>query len=142
MTLNDVNSRPGPPPPPITYILAPTNELPREEVKIFQSGAKSSGRALPYDAIPFSLDNAVARRLELGMMKYTRDNWKLGLDEPEYIRDRVNHLYRHLRLIQTGDESEESLEANVDAVAWGAMFLAEAATEHNLAFRQAFEDRK
>lgn len=109
-----------------------------QSITQFNSGAKSSGSVLPFDLIPASLEEAAARRLGLGAAKYARHNWKKGLDDVAYVRERLNHMYQHFKNVLTGTETtEDDLTANIDAVVWGAMFLAEAAKNHLPTLRKA-----
>lgn len=110
------------------------------------SGAMTSGSLPPLELVPLSLDMAVARRMQKGLDKgYPRGNWMKGLDDPDFIRDRMRHFRAHLGWLMTWGQGGQAaawkagddLQATVDAVAWGAAFMAEASENYMPAFAMA-----
>lgn len=63
----------------------------------FKSGATSSGKLPPYDLIPETFLTRTAERFELGAVKYGRFNYRKGLQDKEFIMDRLNHAFLHLK---------------------------------------------
>lgn len=97
-----------------------------EQTHVFSSGAKSSGKLPRYDMIPWSVfADRLAARYELGLKKYSEDNWRTGLSEREYVLDRANHALKHLHLaveaIRTGKRLDE--DDDLAAAMWGVVFL-------------------
>lgn len=65
----------------------------------------------------------LALRYQLGLEKYTRDNWRKGLQDPAYIDQAKCHLMEHvLNYMETGCTQDDELAAAV----WNAFFLMEA----------------
>src|SRR6266478_2826188 len=57
-----------------------------------KSGALSSGHIVPIWQVPFSLILSCARRMLKGNEKnYSIHNWRKGLDDIKFLRDRLNH---------------------------------------------------
>jgi hypothetical protein len=67
------------------------------EKHAFKSGATSSERVLPYDLIPTLFLNRLAERFKLGAKKHGRFNYRKGLQDKEFIQDRLNHAFQHLK---------------------------------------------
>lgn len=65
----------------------------------FASGAMSSGKKPRYDLIPLWALERIARRFELGAIKYGEDNWQKGARDRDFIIDRINHAIEHLYLL-------------------------------------------
>lgn len=42
-------------------------------------------------------------------LRYGKDNWKKGVNDPEYQEERLEHAMRHLFLWKEGDRSEDHL---------------------------------
>jgi hypothetical protein len=72
-----------------------------------------------FDA-PLAMEGLV-RRFELGAKKYSRDNWKKGLDDIQVI----DSLLRHLSAYQNGEIIDPDGGNHVDAIVWNAVVLAE-----------------
>jgi hypothetical protein len=72
-----------------------------------------------FDA-PLAMEGLV-RRFELGAKKYSRDNWKKGLDDVEVI----DSLLRHLKDYYNGEILDEDGGYHVDAILWNAVVLSE-----------------
>jgi hypothetical protein len=72
--------------------------MPRDE-KLWKSksGATSSGQLPPYDLITLNFQNRTAARLGLGAVKHGRFNYRKGLKDKEFIMDRLNHAFKHLK---------------------------------------------
>ena len=74
----------------------------------------------------------MANRYTVGHLKYTADvtmnaGWREGLDDPQYIVDRLNHMFQHMvDFIDKGDEEDD----NLAGVVWGAAFLMEVERMH------------
>jgi hypothetical protein len=111
-----------------------------------RSGAMTSGSLPPLELVTPALELAVARRMQKGLDKgYPRANWMIGLDDPDFIRDRMRHFKLHLGWLMSwgsGGEARaakagDGLQQTVDAVAWGAHFMAEAMENHTIAFVDA-----
>lgn len=98
------------------------------EVKpVGTTGAMSSGSYLPYEQVPRSLTDAAARRLKKGQDKgYEVFNWRKGLSDPEFIRDRFRHFKNHIEDLVNDTDTEDDMQGNVDAMAWFVMLLCEA----------------
>ena len=97
-----------------------------------KSKALSSKRSLFFHDVPPELWRRVANRYTVGHLKYTADvtmnlNWREGLDDPQYIVDRLNHMFQHMvDFIDKGDEEDD----NLAGVVWGAAFLMEVERMH------------
>lgn len=90
------------------------------------SGALTSGDVAPIWEVPVSALDAIARRMGKGH-KYPLFNWRMGLDDIAFLRDRTNHTARHLLLFSNGStQGDDSAQGNVDAVAWWVAMMSEA----------------
>lgn len=90
------------------------------------SGALSSGDVLPIWEVPVSAMEAVARRMGKGH-KYPLFNWRKGLGDVAFMRDRTNHAMKHFMMFANGStEGDDTPQGNVDAVAWWVAFMSEA----------------
>jgi len=98
-----------------------------EEKKIFDSGASSSENLPPYELITDSLLDRVAERLRLGEQKYGRHNWRQGLTDKQFIQDRLNHAFKHLRNLQNQIEYDDNsiLDDDAAAIIVNIMFIME-----------------
>lgn len=100
------------------------------EPHVFLSGAKSSGRLPRFDLIPWDVfAERLARRYELGLQKYSEDNYRKGINDRAFVLDRCNHMLAHahkavesFRTMGTALE-RESDDDDLAAVIWGAIFL-------------------
>lgn len=63
-----------------------------------KSGATSSGKLPPFDLITLNFQRRTAARLQLGAEKHGRFNYRKGLKDKEFIMDRLNHAFEHLKL--------------------------------------------
>lgn len=98
-----------------------------EDIVTMASGARASA-CHDYTGIPLSALDAIATRQALGASKHGRDNYRQGLSDPEYIRARLSHIIRHSFALAEKLDGREPWgeDDDIGAIAWGAMFLAEA----------------
>lgn len=68
--------------------------IPKHE---FASGATSSGKLPPYDLLSELLLTRTARRFELGAVKHGKFNYRKGLKDKDFMLDRLNHAFLHLK---------------------------------------------
>ena len=88
-----------------------------------KSQAKSNARPIKaefgdkipaIDSIPIHSALAIGRIFDEGEPKYGRDNWKHGVGDPVYQRERLKHAMVHLQLWANGNRDE----AHLAKVAW------------------------
>lgn len=94
-----------------------------------KSGATSS-RGPRLDLVPHHALVRLAARYELGAAKHGRDNWRKGLGDIEYLRDRISHAIEHAyKLLDDLDcfERDGTLPSddNAGALMWGGAFACE-----------------
>src|SRR5690349_17218789 len=77
----------------------------------FVSGAKSSIEKPRFDLIPLVALRAVAERFAYGASRHGARNYEKGADDPDFVRDRYNHLIEHALRAASGDASEDHLGA-------------------------------
>lgn len=119
-----------------------------EKVTTGKSTALSSHKALFFHDIPPELIRRIAKRYtgEIkdgkpsgGHLKYGTGhlnlNWRVGLDDVEYVVDRFNHLVDHLLDFS---ENLNDFDDNLAAMAWCIGFLMEAERLAPEVFREAF----
>ena len=83
------------------------------------SGALTSGRLPAVWQVPVSLVESAARRMQKGMDKgYPIHNWRSGLRDAAFLRDRANHAAVHLMRLLNGDNSVDDAQGNIDALSW------------------------
>lgn len=80
-------------------------------MKRFDSGALSSEAAPRYDLIPPAALLRLAARMALGASTHGARNYQKGAHDPEFIRDRINHLLGHAVAYAAGDTSDDHLGA-------------------------------
>lgn len=81
-----------------------------------------------FDA-PLAMEG-LAARFELGAKKYSRNNWKKGMDDNVII----DCLLRHLSKFQNGEDCDQADGGyHVDAILWNAVVLAEQYHKRRLA---------
>lgn len=108
-----------------------------ETNKVFTgtSSAYSSKKSLYYHDIPPEFYRRVAKRHTGGHTKYNDDpvpitmnlNWRVGLDDPLYVMDRLNHVFEHLiDFLENGNAHDD----NLGAIGWNLCFLMEAERMH------------
>lgn len=97
-------------------------------VSVGDTEAKSSAGALFFNDIPPELIRRLAKRYTGGHKKYSPNslvnyNFRIGLTDPKYIADRLNHLVEHvLNFMESGND----LDDNLAAIVWACAFLMEA----------------
>lgn len=77
----------------------------------FASGARSSEVKPDYRLIPQPALRRLATRFRLGADHYGENNWRSGLQDPSFLRDRLNHAIEHLALYSNGDRTDDHLAA-------------------------------
>jgi len=103
------------------------------------SRALTSGEVPPMWQVPLSLLAAAARRYQKGNDKgYPIHNWRSGLDDPAFLRDRSNHAAIHLMRLLNGDNSVDDAQGNVDALTWFCAMANEAIRLHPDVWGKAF----
>lgn len=101
-------------------------ELANNPAVASRSGAFSTP-ATRYDLLPPILLEQVAKRFEAGAVKYGPENWRKGLADTEYLRDRANHALQHLlNYIHGIDNGGDGPTENLAAVGWAVAVLLEA----------------
>lgn len=85
-----------------------------------------SSPVIQYDLVPPILLEQVAKRFELGLERYGRDNWRTGLSDPEFLQNRANHALAHLLAFIHQTPGEDSPMDNLAAVGWAVAVLLEA----------------
>lgn len=107
----------------------------KNAVVISRSGAKSSHEALYYHLIAPETIRRLALRMTEGSKKYGSVQWRRGLNDAEYVRDRFNHLWEHvLKLQQYGQAKDD----NLGAMLWAINCLIEAERLCPKAFKSVF----
>ena len=92
---------------------------------VFTSGAKSTVVKPRYDLIPLIALQLLAERFGYGAVRHGDKNYLSGslrgpTPDPEFIRDRQNHLFEHVaKYLETGSR------ADLSAVLCNAAMLAE-----------------
>lgn len=103
-----------------------------------KSEAMSSHQALFYHDIPPELLRRIAKRYTGGHVKYSKEitmnlNWRMGLNDPHYVMDRLNHMIGHMvEFLDTGNQNDD----NLGAIAWCAGFLMEVERLHPKVLKQ------
>lgn len=89
----------------------------KSKLTTFKSGAKSSETLPNYNQIPLSFLTRVAQRFSLGASKYGKFNYRKGLNDKDFILDRLNHAFLHLKLaIDAIEHDESTADDNLSAV--------------------------
>jgi hypothetical protein len=111
----------------------------REIHGVGTSKALSSGNVLPLWQVPLSLMESAARRYQKGNDKgYPIHNWRSGLGDPAFLRDRANHAAIHLMRLLNGDVSVDDFQGNADALTWFCAMINEAIRLQPEAVAKAF----
>lgn len=101
--------------------------------------ALSSGERPAYWQVPESFLAAAARRMQKGNDKgYPIHNWRSGLDDVEFLRDRANHAVRHLLHFLNGNVIVDDAQGNIDALSWFCAMINEALRLHPDVVEKAF----
>lgn len=97
-----------------------TTEKTRELVG--KTGAQSGRRALMFHLVsPYTI-RRLAERKTVGAIKYGSCQWRRGINDVEYVTDRVNHLWTHLcDFMENGNDRDD----NLGAMLWGLDALIE-----------------
>jgi hypothetical protein len=104
-----------------------------------ENKALSSGHLPPNWQVPESLIASCARRVKKGNDKgYPIHNWRSGLDDALFLRDRSNHAVRHLLHLVNGNMSIDDAQGNVDALSWFCAMINEALRLHPETVAKAF----
>lgn len=87
-----------------------------------QSKAASSKECPHFHLIsPFTIQRLAERKL-VGAQKYGPAQARMGLDDPAYVADRLNHLFQHLMdFMAHGNQYDD----NFGAMLWALDFLCE-----------------
>ena len=85
--------------------------------------ALSSHRAEYFNLISPHTIRRLAKRHTGGGVKYGIVQWRLGLNDAEYVADRFNHLWEHmLKFMESGDADDD----NIGGMLWALDCLSEA----------------
>lgn len=108
---------------------------PSIEVVTSKSGVKSTAVKNRFDLVPPTFLTRVAARFALGSQHYADYNWRDGVEDEEFVQNRINHMMIHWqRFLQGGCQcSSEPLLAGIGsdgdddlaAVAWCIAMLME-----------------
>lgn len=80
------------------------------EMKVFASGAKSTVEKPWYYLIPLIAMELIAERFAYGAKRHGERNYRKGVQDPAFVRDRINHLIEHtMKYAET--RSREDLSA-------------------------------
>lgn len=94
------------------------------------SGALSSGDVPPLWQCPLSLIESFGRRALRGNLKgYDIHNWRSGLSDGIFLRDRAGHALRHLMMLLNGsgaDDEVDPVQGNIDALTFFCGLINEA----------------
>lgn len=121
----------------------PKRSIEKEKNKVTtgKSDAFSSKKSLYYHDIPPEFYRRVALRHTVGHQKYNDDptpitmnlNWRIGLDDPLYVMDRLNHMFEHMiDFLENGNSKDD----NLGAIGWCICFLMEAERLHSSTLKQ------
>lgn len=92
------------------------------KVTIGKTSAASSHEAMYYHLAAPATIRRMVQRLTSGARKYGSVNWRVGLNDAEYVRDRFNHLFEHmLKFMESGNTEDD----NIGAMLWSLNCLAE-----------------
>lgn len=78
---------------------------------VFESGARSSEKKARYDLIPLRALEREAVRMAEGAAAHGENNYRLGAQDPQFVKDRINHLIEHALKYAAGDRSDDHLAA-------------------------------
>lgn len=83
---------------------------------------KSSKVSLRLDLVPEIFIRRVAQRFTEGAEKYGAYNYRKGINDPEFIQERINHLKNHLsQFLMEGNDKDD----NLAAIGWAVAMLME-----------------
>ncbi len=95
-----------------------------EEKYTAPSGATSRSKAPDYTLCPSELEEAAVERFQFGIDQpngHAKGNWQKGKDDPVFIKERMNHLKKHLTLAMNGNGTWEDFQAvvcNAAMICW------------------------
>jgi len=96
-----------------------------DEIKTLPSGAATSGNLPPYECLTPLFLRRSAERMRLGL-RYGKHNWKKGIEDKEFILNRLNHAFEHLILAMEAIDSDTPVsDDNLAAVVVNCMFAME-----------------
>lgn len=78
---------------------------PKGKEHTFASGAESSQKVRDYGLCPAEALAAIVDRYQYGIDKHGekwRNNWQKGLNDHEFVKDRLNHAFEHFQAVLTG----------------------------------------
>lgn len=88
---------------------------------VFTSGAKSSEEKPRFDLIPLEAQIREGIRMAVGARDHGENNYRHGVNDAAFIRDRINHLIEHALRYADGDRSDDHLaaiRANAGMLIW------------------------
>lgn len=86
-------------------------------VKTGTSRAVSSHKALFFHLISPHTLRRLAKRKTDGGIKYGTVQWRQGINDVEYVADRLNHMFAHMcNFLEDGNEKDDNLGAILWAV--------------------------
>jgi hypothetical protein len=99
-----------------------------EELVTTSSGATSSKIPRGIDMIPYESLTRLGERFALGAQKHGRRNYRQGLGDLEFIRERINHAILHGFKLLEKLEGTRAWDGDDDAAAimWSGAVLCEA----------------
>lgn len=87
-----------------------------------KSGATSRSKSVDFTLVPKEAIEAIANRFQYGIDHgHARENWKIGKNDPDFIKERLNHAQKHFLSILDKSANAEDLEAllcNLAMVCW------------------------
>lgn len=85
-----------------------------------KSGTKHDNGKPQLDLLPMEALEEISKVLTFGLQKYSKDNWKGGLEYSRLIAAALRHIYKFNSKIDTDDESGEN---HIAHAACNLMFL-------------------
>lgn len=116
-------------------------EIETNKVQTGQSAALSSKKSLYFHDVPPEFYRRTALRHTSGHTKYNDNpvpitmnlNWRIGLDDPLYVMDRLNHMFEHMiNFLESGNTKDD----NLGAISWCCAFLMECERLHPEVFKK------
>jgi len=103
----------------------PKIEILDDDRVTFSSGATSSQQELRHDLVPICAVRRLAQRYTMGAAKHGDYNYRTGLGDEAFVRDRMNHITEHWqKFLLYGS----AVDDNLAAVMWGISILMEMET--------------
>lgn len=85
--------------------------------QVYEGSATRTVKKERYDLIPPEADDAIARRIGMGVARHGENNWRGG--GMEFIKATINHMRAHTSALLKGNRSDNDL----DAIICNAAFL-------------------